>query len=41
MDAAAADLKANRDSIIAKVDSVFDTNEPAGTDVQYDPECTD
>jgi hypothetical protein len=41
MDEAAKKLKANRDSIIAKVDSVFDTNEPAGTDVQYDPECTD
>ena len=41
MDAAAAKLKANRDSIIAKVDSTFDTNEPPGTDVQYDPECSD
>ncbi len=36
-----AKLKANRDSVIAKVDSTFDTNEPAGTNVQYDPECTD
>ena len=41
MEEAEEDLKANRDSIIAKVDSVFDTNEPAGTDVQYDPDCTD
>jgi hypothetical protein len=36
-----AAVKSNRDSVIAKVDSTFDTNEPAGTDVQYDPECTD
>ncbi len=36
-----AAVKANRDSVIAKVDSTFDTNEPAGTDVQYDPDCTD
>ena len=41
MEAAKKKLKANRDSLIALVDSVFDTNEPAGTDVQYDPECTD
>ncbi len=41
MEAAKEKLKANRDSVIALVDSVFDTNEPAGTDVQYDPECTD
>ena len=41
MEAAKKKLKANRDSIIAFVDSVFDTNEPAGTDVQYDPDCTD
>jgi hypothetical protein len=34
-------VKANRDSVIAKVDSTFDTNEPAGTNVQYDPDCTD
>jgi hypothetical protein len=41
MHAAEKPLKANRDSIIAKVDSTFDTNEPPGTDVQYDPECSD
>jgi hypothetical protein len=34
-------VKANRDSVIAKVDSTYDTREPAGTNVQYDPECTD
>ena len=34
-------IKANRDSVIAKVDSTYDTREPAGTNVQYDPECTD
>jgi hypothetical protein len=37
-DSAAAPLKANRDSIIAKVDSTFDTNEPPGTSVTYDPD---
>ncbi len=41
MDAAEARLKANRDSTIAYVDSVFGIDKPAGTDVQYDPECTD
>ncbi|HEC83217.1 MAG TPA: hypothetical protein ENI46_01865, partial [Firmicutes bacterium] len=40
-DAAEARLKANRDSTISYVDSVFGINKPAGTDVQYDPECTD
>ncbi|MFH1221412.1 MAG: FlgD immunoglobulin-like domain containing protein [Candidatus Eisenbacteria bacterium] len=41
MKEASRKLKANRDSVIAKVDSTFDTDEPPGTDVQYDPEDTD
>lgn len=36
-----AAVKANRDSVIARVDSTYDTREPAGTNVQYDPECSD
>jgi hypothetical protein len=34
-------LKKNRDSTIAYVDSVFGIDQPPGTDIQYDPECTD
>jgi hypothetical protein len=34
-------LKENRDSTIAYVDSVFGIDKPAGTDVQFDPSCTD